>query len=248
MRRRLASPRVVLLVALTCALWGAFCAQASAYLITFQVNGTLDAFGGPPLAPLAIGQPYSSTFVFESKAASTPVFGGGNDFIGAVRSATFSIGSYSGTLVDPTATTIRVLDNFFGNSDSYVVFLGDTMFGTPGVIDAPPVTGPLGGLNPVLFRLVSLDDFFPSLDGLSNTDLPLTPPDITKFDSARWVVEFRSADLSLFGTAGGTIQSLRVAEVPEPPSLVVFLIGLVGLGLARYRWMPRRPRATLIRG
>ena len=61
---------------------------------------------GPPLAPLAIGQSYTSVFEFDSEASATPAFGGSNDYIGVINAASFSIGAYNGTLAAPSASTI----------------------------------------------------------------------------------------------------------------------------------------------
>jgi hypothetical protein len=219
----------------------AFSTTAKATLITFEVTGTLTGFDGPVLAPLDIGQPYVASFTFDSNAPATPVFGGGNDFVGAITSASFSIGSYNATLADPADTTIRVLDDFFGNTDIYDVFLGDPNFGSTGAISAPPVTGPIGELFPTRALLIDLEDFSDPLDGLSSSDLPLTPPDVSKFDSAGWLITFEAPDESLFGQARGSIDSFAIAQqVPEPTTLTLSGAGL--MGLLALGWKRRRGR------
>ncbi|MFO1058043.1 MAG: PEP-CTERM sorting domain-containing protein [Dongiaceae bacterium] len=210
--------------------------------ITFQVIGTLTGFDGPVLAPLAIGDAYTATYTFDSAAVATPVFGGGNDYVGAIESASFSIGTYSGTLASPPDTTIRVLNDYFGNQDQYLAVLGDVTFGGPsGVIAAPPVTGPLGQLLAVRLALVQLDDF-PGIgtpDGLSSSDLPLVPPDMALFTNVGWSLEFVASDQSASGRARGTIQSISLVTaqpVPEPSSVGLLMVGL--LLIACLAWRP----------
>jgi hypothetical protein len=182
-------------------------------LITFAVAGTLTAFDGPVLAPLAVGDAFSATYTFDADTPSTPVFGGGSDYIGAIQSASFSIGAYHGTLARRAETIIRVLDNHFGFMDQYLAVLGPVHSGSqPGVIDAPPVVGPLGELLPVRFALIHLEDHAVggSSDALTSSDLPLVPPDFSAFMTAAWIVEFQSQDGSLFGRARGNIQSFSL--------------------------------------
>jgi hypothetical protein len=216
---------------------------AHASLITFQVTGTLTAFDGPALAPLAVGQQYSASFTFDSNAVATPVFGGGNDYVGAIQSASFSIGTYSGTLAVPAQTTIRVLNDSFGFQDEYLPVLGDINFGSPGVINAPPVTGPIGQLLPVRLALILLDDFGSPPDALSSSNLPLVPPDLSNFTVVGWNMSFQSSDESLFGRARGSIQSFTVeSQVPEPS-----VMSILGLGLVAFAWLSllNRTRSSL---
>ena len=236
---------IVFTILLSGSLAAAFSTKANAVPITFEVTGTLLGFDGPALAPLAIGQPYFATFTFDSNAQATPVFGGGNDFVGAITSASFSIGSYTGTLADPTETTIRVLDDFFGNNDIYGVYLGDPNFGSADAISAPPVTGPIGELFPTRALLIDLEDFFNPLDGLSSSDLPLTPPNVANFDSAGWLITFEAPDQSLFGQARGSIDSFVIAQqVSEPTTLALFNAGLMGLLALGWKRQGGRPAGS----
>jgi hypothetical protein len=100
-------------------------------------------------------------------------------------------------------------------------------------------------LFPTRALLIGLEDFFDPLVGLSSSDLPLTPPDVSNFDSAGWLITFEAPDQSLFGQARGSIDSFVIAQqVPEPTTLALFGAGLIGLLALSWKRRRGRPAAA----
>jgi len=170
-------------------------------MITFEVEGVIVGFDGPPQEPFEVGQKYIGRFTFDSDTTGTPIFGGGENYEGAITAASFTIGpSYAGTVADSTATNIRVANDHSGHIDEYIV--------TVNAVDAPPIQTQSGPIAPSQLCLIYLEDYEIPLDGLSSDDLPLTPPDLTEFNVAAWWLEFDSPNY--YGRVRGSISSIKL--------------------------------------
>jgi hypothetical protein len=177
--------------------------------IAFEVRGSVIGFDGPALPPFEIGQTYVATYVFDSGAVGSSVFGGGKDYIGAVIAGSFRIGDYTGNFGDSAATNIRVLDNHFGHTDEYLVTVSD--------ISAPPVQTPAGLITPTLLAVVDLfaQNPFGNPTALLSDELPLVPPNIPGFEGSSWKLTIDSQ--AFFASVRGKVDSLIQVPVNEPP-------------------------------
>lgn len=86
-----------------------------------------------------------------------------------------------------------------------------------------------------------LVDFFILLEDFSNSAVPpgspgnflVDPVDVSLFPSNSFKLRFAGSDYGF--TVGGTIESFFAAAVPEPTTLALISIGLIGLGVTRHK-------------
>jgi hypothetical protein len=129
----------------------------------------------------------------------------------------FSV-NFGGYLLAPNGDGSMLIGNDIpeeGVNDSYQVSL-------------PPV-GSVAGLSFTSVNIALLQYF--ANDALTSTAVPLTPPDISKF-SLRYI-EFGAPYF-----IRATLDSLTVSPVPEPSESILYLSGLVMIGMIR--WQMRR--------
>ena len=191
--------RIAVAVFLAAGLSGA----ASATTVTYLFSGVVTNSGGP----LPAGSPYTATFLIELSTPGTPhpVVPSATEYVGAVVSASFSIGSGTG------ATGMNVI-----------------VFVIPGLgsefhIDSGSLTGTDGSGNALTFVRFSLEDY----DGTAFSSQVLqVPVDVSQFETADFFMTFAGG-----GRLEGSITSIQL--VPEPSLLALLGAGVLTLALRR---------------
>lgn len=203
------------------AAWATLSGAVQAYPITFTFSGTVDTdpFGVFDSAT------YVGSFTFDSgmtQVLNTPDSGG-----------------YAGTggIFNMTVTFTGALDASVEGP-----YVADTLNITvnndfPGPLDQYLVTG-TSSTDPSLFIELRLEDFTGT--AFSDTLLPLTPPDLTLFDSPRFALFGGTLDNPI--EAGAVVTGLVAPSlvVPEPNVVLLFLSALAALGVARRHPLSKR--------
>lgn len=179
--------------------------SAQAEEFSFKVTGTVSSVSGfaPNGAPLVQqGDTITLCYTFESEAQPDPDGSNANlaFYPDALRDATLEAGSL--TMTGSTGS-ITVSNDWNRAGDTYQVF----------------ASGLSGSGLPTLSSNILLEDRFRQT-ALSSTDLPLTPPDLSKFDRARWFFGDRDNRLS----ASVDAIELCVAEDTTPPEVACRLV------------------------
>ena len=217
------------LTALACAFASVgIASSASAVPITFAFTGEVVALSNEAVdGPIAIGDPISGQFSFESSAANTSTDPEQGAYASLLR-VSFSFGVYSNGYDEPPqriTTVVVANDRAIGIPsnvrDSYLV----QTQGRPG--------GPL--LNGLELREFHFQLTDPTATAFDSLDQPLTPPPLDAFTvedvgTSFITVGFASAGRP-FSQVRGRVTSLTL--VPEPGSGTLLALGL--LAAARRR-------------
>jgi len=216
------------------------CAAASAAPITLIFTGTLSVVDAVLSPTFSLGQAWSMTMVFDS--ATPPFFDNGvvAQYAGSSASANVTAGAYVAT-IDPLAA---------GKPGSLSVQNGDNVFGDALSVSALALVGAkVGGKMPGWASVFLFD-----LPGTAISDLSLpTSIDLTKFSSGGiFSIEFGdicnydpgpnnnfpTAGCNFPASVGGTVDSVTVnagGSIPEPGTLVLLGLGILGIGASRRR-------------
>jgi hypothetical protein len=201
-----------LLCVLTCCVIASAAPVAVAVPITFSFTGIVTNVDSPLAVEFSLGESVVGSYTFESTTADIdpgdPTTGHYDNAITAFT-ATFG-GDY--TVTQGLDNDIFVADGLPGN-DVYSLFLTNPT--------APTVAGlSLGALS---IGLIDTDSSVFSSDAL-----PLTPPNLSDF-------EIDSSGTIYLGSPNQTMdfQLTSLTLVPEPTTLALATLGLVGIGYRR---------------
>lgn len=210
----------VLVILATATLW--LPPGAQAVPITFEFTGTVTSVssllaGGP----VAVNDSLTGSYTFESTTVGIGSCGGIDpcNYSGAITGLNFTVGSYTHTNTGVAGSNSNVSDNN-GGLDLY----------QPHAF----VTGPsINGIALLSFSL-SLADFSQIM--LSDTLLPTTPPPVPSVLPSFSVfgIAYNSPNVG-GGVISGTVTSLTLAPVPEPPTAWLFGLGFGLLALWKVR-------------
>jgi hypothetical protein len=185
-----------------------------ASLLTFDF--TVRISGVTNIAGVAVGDLLSGSYTFESTTSDvTPELDTGTYPISGVY--TFAVGPLS-----------------FAFS-SYLIGVGNNVTFPSGTQDYYTVQSFFD--DGTLFHFASLDlASFANLNALTSDTLPSVPPDIGAFpDFNNFGYCFGVASLCDESGVFGTIESITLRSVPEPFTIALVALGLLGLGFARRR-------------
>jgi hypothetical protein len=199
---------VIFLVAVTSTRAGA---APITFTFTADVTAVSDGFGHIP-DELVAGTELTGFYEFDSDAPRLPA---STSTEGRYALTSFSVSGAGGFSDSPDTGVIRVFNNEPGLGDAYQVL---------GIFQ--PGGGIFGGSMQLLLQGINLSV-------LTSTDLLTTPPSLDLFPQASF--RYFVADTGLPSrpaSIDGTITSLGV-QVPEPASLTMFGVALLGLATAR---------------
>jgi len=204
--------------------------HAWASLITFGFSGTVTGITDQSLLPeLTGGSVFSGTYTFDESAPDQrPIGTQGEYLFGSPFQLTLNIGGLS---LSQTLTRIIVFDSLPTGTGVFVDVYGVRSDGATATEFAT--------LNPTAIGLS------PSL--IVGDALPLTPPDlalVTQLPNFQFFTDGLGIvgnldSLCLSFPGGGATGGCFPGRVPEPSTLALLTIGLVGLG-----WMGRRRKVA----
>lgn len=207
-------------------------APVHARLITFAFEGVVTSISGEPhdYFPAADdGVPVSGTYTFESTTPDTNPDPNRGQYDHAVKQIVFRVGPDALVIGPPFNAGISVANQPFGpiDDEEYSVF----------------ATTDIGGS----FSIFEIQLFNVDSDGALTSDaLPLTPPDISKFDFRRILLNVGASDFapgeapSFVIDAALTSLTLVPAEVPEPAMPALVGLGLLLINARRRRAVSKR--------
>ena len=182
----------------------------SAEIITYQVAGNVDAGASKIDLPVYVPLPttISGSLVYDTASGDTDTAGGHGLYY--LDSLTLTLGGYTITaganegMLDATASPLSYLA-YTNNGSAFIVEAGQTFT----------------GIQVKLFDLVSSS---------AGTDaFPLTPPDVSQFDTKGFSVKYLNASLGVDIDVVGTVTAI----VPEPAT--ISLLAAASLFLRRRR-------------
>lgn len=203
--------------------WGSV---ARAIPITFSFTGTvtqIQAFN-PSMVPLPAGinDTITGFYTFESTAGSPCGVNGSCSYPGSITNLRFTVGSYTNTGLRAFPNVIGVRNGSIAAPNSFDDYIVASGFSGPSLG---------GGIDANQFALRVLDA---SGNMFANTNLPISAPPLTA--SSTWIVLWSNSSGAGNVQLSGTVTSLRgVNAIPEPSTLFLFSLGMVGLGVWRWR-------------
>jgi hypothetical protein len=207
----------------------ALCGVASAAPITFYYSGAITNVSGTP-GTFSVGQSVSGSYTFDTSTPATIAASNLSLYLVAAT-GTLNIAGLSGSTQSYQNSFFVVNNTAPGGGQDRLAFgsLVGTLSGQISVSNT---------LTPVMLALqnVTIDLRDASGTALTNTDLPLTVPDLSSFSSRTGTAMFYEVfgpDQGQFGNVQFSLDTLTAspsAGVPTPGALALLGFGLLGLG------------------
>lgn len=223
LRRR--SPHTIITLLISCVLLLSVSTNANAIILQIDFEGNISSAGSflDPTGLFAQGDVLSGFWTVDTDTVDS--------------SADPDRGTYSQS--GSPSFQINIGTSTFQTSTSTIQILNDYTAGI-GTIDAYDVlanneTSNIAGLSGLNMQFTFRDTQLP-LDALDSDALLAGAPDLSMFDQINQVQGQLSGtynDQLFFMNLG--INSISVANVPEPATLLLFSVGLLGLGFSRHR-------------